>query len=122
MGRSRNDRNGSRRRALRARLRAMRLPCAICGAPIDYDLPPGHPLAFECDEVVPVALGGSELDWSNLQPAHRICNQRKGARLGFACEPPTAADVAAYARGRGPRHAAPPPAAPRVSPSQDWAR
>lgn len=87
-GRSRNDRNGSRRRKLRARLRAQGLPCAICGRPIDYDLPAGDPLSFEADEIVPVSLGGDELDWANLQPAHRICNQRKGNRLGFTCEAP----------------------------------
>lgn len=87
-GRSRYARNGNRRRKLRARLRALGLPCAICGGPIDYDLPAGDPMSFEVDEVVPVSLGGDELDWSNLQPAHRICNQRKGNRLGFTCEAP----------------------------------
>lgn len=66
----------------------MRLPCAICGAPIDYSLPARHPLSFEVDEIVPVSLGGSELEWSNLQPAHRICNERKGNRMCFTCEPP----------------------------------
>ena len=35
--------NGHRRRQLRARLRAQGLPCAICGQPIDYDLPAGDP-------------------------------------------------------------------------------
>ena len=106
--RSRYARNGSRRRKLRARLRAMRLPCAICGMPIDYDLPAGDPMSFEVDEIVPVSLGGSELDWRNLQPAHRICNQRKGNRLGFTCE---------LGAGSGEGRAA-----PRAVPSQDWTR
>ena len=76
--RSRYARNGNRRRKLRERLKALGLPCALCGKPIDYALPAGHPMSFEVDEVVPVSLGGDELDWRNLQPAHRICNQRKG--------------------------------------------
>ena len=85
---SRYARNGSRRRKLRARLKAMGLPCAICGQPIDYDLPAGDPLSFEVDEIVPVSLGGDELDLANVQPAHRICNQRKGNRMGYTCESP----------------------------------
>lgn len=35
-------------------------------------------MSFEVDEVVPVSLGGDPLDFANTQPAHRICNQRKG--------------------------------------------
>lgn len=66
----------------------MRLPCAICGAPILYDAPYMHPAAFVVDEIVPVSLGGSELDWNNLQPAHRLCNGKKGNKLGYHCEPP----------------------------------
>lgn len=88
MGASRNDRNGTRRRKLRARVRAMGLPCAICGHPIDYTLPAGDPLSYELDEIVPVSLGGDELDPSNVQPAHRICNQMKGNRLGFTLAAP----------------------------------
>lgn len=75
--------NGHRRRALRARLAAMGLPCAICGMPIDYSLPAGDPLSFEVDEIVPVSLGGDPLDPLNVQPAHRACNQAKGNKLGY---------------------------------------
>lgn len=78
---SRNDRNGNTRRKLRSRVKAMGLPCALCGHPIDYALPAGDPLSYELDEITPVALGGSELDPNNVQPAHRICNQRKGKRM-----------------------------------------
>lgn len=70
--------NGHRRDRLRARVRAMGLPCALCGRPIDYSLPAGHPMAYELDEVVPVSRGGDPLDPGNVQPAHRLCNQRKG--------------------------------------------
>lgn len=54
--------NGSRRRALVRRVRAMGLPCWICGMPIDAALPAGHPLSFELDELVPVSKGGSPTD------------------------------------------------------------
>lgn len=79
--------NGARRTKLRNRMRAKGLPCALCGQPIDYSLPAGDPMSFELDEVLPVSRwqeGGYEspeqcaLDPANHQPAHRICNQRKG--------------------------------------------
>lgn len=35
-------------------------------------------MSFEVDEVVPVSLGGSPIEWENTRPAHRICNQRRG--------------------------------------------
>lgn len=72
--------NGARRDALRRRVRAMGLPCHICGKPIDYDLPPGDPMAYELDELVPVSRGGDPLDPDNVAPAHRICNQKRGNR------------------------------------------
>ena len=77
MGDPRN-RNGNARRKLRARLRAEGRPCHICGQPIDYSLPAGHPWSFEVDEIVPVSKGGSPLDRGNVAPAHRICNQKRG--------------------------------------------
>lgn len=100
---SRNDRNGHRRRILRNRVKQMGLPCAICGEPIDYSLPAGDPWSYELDEIIPVSLGGSELDTDNVQPTHRICNERKGNRIGFS------------AAKREPQA---PPSPP--SPSQDW--
>lgn len=65
-------------------------PCGICGKPIDLDAPQFYtdprdgrrkraPWSLECDEVVPVSRGGSPIDPKNVQPAHRACNQRKGA-------------------------------------------
>ena len=77
---SRNDRNGHRRRILRARLKAQGRPCHICGQPIDYSLPAGNPMSFEVDEIVPVSRGGSPIDMGNVAPAHRICNERRGNR------------------------------------------
>ena len=66
--------NGARRNAIRKRIASFGLPCALCGAPIDYTLGAGEPLSFEVDEIVPVSLGGNPLDISNCQPAHRHCN------------------------------------------------
>lgn len=73
--------NGSRRRKLRAHIKSLGLPCALCGKPIDYDLPATHPWSYELDEIVPVSLGGSPFDINNVQPAHRYCNQLKGNGL-----------------------------------------
>ena len=73
--------NGSRRTRLRNRVKSMGLPCHICGQAIDYDLPAGDPMAYELDEIVPVSRGGDPYDHANVAPAHRICNQRKGARM-----------------------------------------
>jgi 5-methylcytosine-specific restriction endonuclease McrA len=75
--------NGHRRRQLRKWLAAQGGPCALCGGAIDYSLPAGHPLAFEVDEIVPVSRGGDPLDRSNVQPSHRICNERKGNRMAM---------------------------------------
>lgn len=80
--------NGSRRRKIRARIKAMGLPCALCGAPIDYSLPAKDPMSFEVDEIIPVSLGGDHLDINNCQPAHRICNERKGNKLFYCAETP----------------------------------
>lgn len=90
--------NGHRRRTLRKRVMARGEPCAICGEPIDYSLPAGHPRAFELDEIVSRWRGGSPTDAGNVQPAHRECNQRKyreeraaaEGRRAEAPEPPRA--------------------------------
>ena len=80
--------NSTRRNKIRARIKAQGLPCALCGAPIDYSLPAGDPMSFEVDEIIPVSLGGDPLDITNCQPAHRICNQRKGNKLHYTTEVP----------------------------------
>ena len=75
--------NGSARRKVRARLKAEGRGCWICrafGRPdaINYDLPAGHPLSFEVDELVPISKGGSPLLYSNLDASHRRCNEWRG--------------------------------------------
>ena len=80
--------NGTLRNKHRARLRALGLPCAICGGAIHYGEPSdsAHPLSFVVDEKLPVSrwkeFGYSSAkeaaqDWNNLQPAHYICNATK---------------------------------------------
>lgn len=77
----RNPRRVSGRDSLRIRVRSLGLPCHVCGLPIDYSLPPGHPLCYELDEIVPVAKGGRPNDMANTAPAHRCCNQWKSDRM-----------------------------------------
>ena len=85
--------NGNLRRKNRARLRAMGLPCALCGQPIHYDEPSDakHPLSFVIDEKIPVSRykefgyaspEAAAEDWENLQPAHYICNLIKSNKVG----------------------------------------
>ena len=86
-------RNGTLRRKHRARLRAMGLPCALCGRPIHYDEPsdPQHPWSFVVDEKIPVSLWrqygydspeAAAQDWNNLQAAHYLCNALKSNKVG----------------------------------------
>ena len=80
--------NGYKRDQLRKRVASWGLPCAICGRPIDYSLTTWvdpkdgkrkrHPMSYELDEIVPISKGGSHIDIENVQPTHRICNQRRG--------------------------------------------
>lgn len=82
------NQNGSARRKVKQRWRALGLPCAICGKPIDYslttvvDMRTGkvrpHPMRFVVDEIVPVSRGGSPYSMDNTRPAHYVCNARRG--------------------------------------------
>lgn len=88
---------GYRRDQLRKRIASLGLPCAICGRPIDYSLTTWidpkdgkrkpHPMRYELDEIIPISKGGSHIDPDNVQPTHRICNQRKGNKI-VRREPP----------------------------------
>ena len=73
--------NGHQRNKLRTKIAKLGRPCHLCGHAIDYSLPAGHPMSYELDEIIPVSRGGDPLDESNVAPAHRICNQRKGNKL-----------------------------------------
>ena len=69
------------RNDIRKKIYATQDTCALCGRPVDVTLPPGTPLSPELDEIVPVSRGGSPHDIDNIQLVHRICNQKKGARM-----------------------------------------
>jgi 5-methylcytosine-specific restriction endonuclease McrA len=55
------------------------LPCWLCGKPIDYELPHGHPEAWELDHAWPVSTH-PELaeDPANFRPSHADCNEKRG--------------------------------------------
>lgn len=92
--------NGGRRRKLTRRVILSENTCGICGQPVDKSLDrlPGvhnpscrnpacsgcklHPLRAEVDEILPVSKGGSPIQRSNMRLTHRICNQRRGNRMG----------------------------------------
>lgn len=81
--------NGHRRTRLRQRVLAAYTHCALCGRTVDKTLPAGDPGAPEVDEIIPVSHGGDPLAWANVQLAHRICNQRKGNRVGWTADTPS---------------------------------
>lgn len=72
-------RNTATQKRLREQLRAKRLPCHICGFPIDYSTR-GEATSFEMDHVVPLAKGGKDAV-ENVRAAHKACNRSKGARV-----------------------------------------
>lgn len=84
--------NGNYRRGVRAKMKARGDVCHICGKPIDYSLPYLDPMSFVVDEVIPISkwrqygYDSPEAvcrDPGNLRAAHRICNAKKGAKVGY---------------------------------------
>lgn len=73
-------RSSSQRDRFRARIKATKAGCHICGQPISYDLPWLDPGAFVVDHVIPLAKGGTDTI-DNVKAAHRSCNSKKRARL-----------------------------------------
>ena len=55
--------------------------CGICGLEIDPSFKSPHPLSATVDHIIPVSKGGHPSDLSNLQAAHRVCNQQKRDKL-----------------------------------------
>jgi 5-methylcytosine-specific restriction endonuclease McrA len=66
-----NRGRGSRQRRNRRRVLVRSTICHICG----------RPGADTVDHTVP-AVDGSQWVETNLKPAHKSCNSRRGARLG----------------------------------------
>lgn len=83
-------------------------PCAICGQPIDLDAPQWvikdgkrvrSPWSLEADHITPIAAGGALTGCQAVQPAHRACNERKGAGTQ-ASAARSSCSVSGAARGR----------------------
>ncbi len=68
-------------RTLRAQVLANATHCALCHKPLDFNARPRSTWAPSVDHVVPLALGGSQFDPANCQPAHCGCNSSKRDRL-----------------------------------------
>lgn len=83
MGSKTNPRraNGARRDRARAAVLARDDVCGICGQPVDKTLHYLDPGAPEVDEIVPVSLGGSPFELTNLRLTHLLCNRRRGNGL-----------------------------------------
>ena len=74
-------RNTANYQRLVTSLRARRLPCWLCGQPIDYEAPFDDPNAFTADHVQPLSLHPDLAeDPTNLRAAHRRCNGSRGNR------------------------------------------
>ena len=76
-------RTDKRWRDLAARLKAT-LPsiCWVCGLPIDQSLHHTHRDSYTLDHVIPIDIPGTDpYDESNIRPAHRSCNGRRGAEF-----------------------------------------
>lgn len=72
--------------------------CWLCGDKVDTSLPHGLPQSPEVDEILPISLGGSPTERSNVRLAHRLCNQKRGNKL-----PEEAIEIArGIAAKRGP--------------------
>jgi len=72
-------RRGRPWRRLRAHILATRPNiCAVCGTTIDLTLPGTHPDGPHGGHIEAVALGGHELDPTNVTPMHNHCNLELG--------------------------------------------
>lgn len=70
------------RKAYLAEARALGLPCASCGRPIDYDMPwdQADSVAYPTvNHRVPLAQGGDPFDPEGFEPMHYGCNSSLGA-------------------------------------------
>ncbi|SDF99030.1 HNH endonuclease [Cellulosimicrobium cellulans] len=76
-----NDRSSKAMKALKRGQRAKRLPCWLCGQPIDYDAPPDDPNSFSYDHAKPWDTHPAlRLDPGNGRSAHLRCNKARGKR------------------------------------------
>jgi 5-methylcytosine-specific restriction endonuclease McrA len=68
----------------RKRILANHDVCAICGGPVDKDLPKYHPMSAEIDHIIPISKGGDPVAIENMQLTHRKCNRDKSDKLPSA--------------------------------------
>lgn len=54
--------------------------CGICHNEIDPALRYPDDMCATVDHIVPLSQGGCHV-WSNVQPAHKLCNELKADRL-----------------------------------------
>lgn len=92
MAKTKNIRNGRPYRRFCAKQRALRLPCWLCGEPIDYNitgpLASRHPDAFTLDHAEPVSKRPDLLlTTTNARSAHRRCNSARGNRTDQKHQP-----------------------------------
>lgn len=71
------NRNGHRRRQLRARIKATATHCALCGQPLNHDAQWPAPDCTVIDEDLPRARGGDPLSRANTNAMHNACNRFK---------------------------------------------
>jgi 5-methylcytosine-specific restriction endonuclease McrA len=58
--------------------------CHLCGQPIDMSLHHHDPMSFTVDHLIPISIDETKAeDITNLRPAHKTCNSRKGNRDYF---------------------------------------
>jgi len=70
-----------RYKQLSRELASRRLPCWLCGQPIDYTLPREHPDAFSVDHAKALSLRPDLAeDPANLRASHSRCNKSRGNR------------------------------------------
>lgn len=69
--------NDARIKRIRAKVRARKDDCHICGQPIDYQAHHHLPNSFQLDHLWQVSLGGPEHDIENCGSAHRFCNRKR---------------------------------------------
>jgi 5-methylcytosine-specific restriction endonuclease McrA len=80
--------HGEAARRARDRVRRRRLPCCLCGKPIDYSLPKSHPMSFTLEHKVSRLLAPELMfDSNNHDAAHRSCNSSKGTGSGEHLRP-----------------------------------
>lgn len=79
--------NGTRWRAVRARVLREEDICWICGHHVDKTLRTPHPLSPEVDHVDPVSKGGDLWSRDGLRLSHRRCNRAKSDKSAPAVMP-----------------------------------